>query len=42
HPKVGIDLFVLTPEEIRKALDEEDPYIREILTEGRVLYEKTG
>jgi predicted nucleotidyltransferase len=42
HPKVGIDLFVLTPEEIRKALDEEDPYIQEILTEGKVLYEKTG
>lgn len=42
HPKVGIDLFVLTPEEIRKALDDEDPYIQEILTEGRVLYEKAG
>ena len=42
HPKVGIDIFVLTPEEIKKSLKENNPYIQEIILEGNLLYEKRG
>ena len=35
-----LDLLVKTPEEITQALEKEDPFIREITTQGRVLYER--
>ena len=36
-----LDLLVKTPEEIEQALEREDPFIREITTQGRVLYERS-
>jgi uncharacterized protein len=36
-----LDLLVKTPEEIAQALAREDAFIREITTQGRVLYERT-
>jgi uncharacterized protein len=35
-----LDLLVKTPEEITQALKKEDPFMREITTQGRVLYER--
>jgi uncharacterized protein len=35
-----LDLLVKTPEEIARALEREDPFIREITAQGRVLYER--
>ena len=35
-----LDLLVKTREEITQALEKEDPFIREITTQGRVLYER--
>ncbi len=35
-----VDIVVRTPEEIRRALEEGDPFIREIISRGRVLYER--
>ena len=35
-----LDLLVKTPEEIAQALDREDNFICEIMTRGRVLYER--
>lgn len=40
HPTVGMDIFVLSPDEVKNALDDQNPYIEEILTEGKVLYEQ--
>jgi len=42
HPREALDLFVLTPQEVQGALDEENPYYEEIINKGEVLYEKTG
>jgi predicted nucleotidyltransferase len=42
HPTVGLDIFVLSPAEIKNALDDHNPYIKEIITEGKVVYEQTG
>jgi predicted nucleotidyltransferase len=36
-----LDLLVKTPEEIVQALEREDPFIREITSQGRVLYERS-
>jgi len=36
-----LDLLVQTPEEIAQALDREDAFIREITTQGLVLYERS-
>ena len=36
-----LDLLVKTPEEIMLALEREDPFIHEITTQGRVLYERS-
>ena len=36
-----LDLLVKTPEEIAQALDRDDAFIREILAQGRVLYERS-
>jgi predicted nucleotidyltransferase len=37
-----IDLLVRTPEEVHQALAGGDFFMREILTRGRVLYERSG
>jgi predicted nucleotidyltransferase len=36
-----LDILVKTPAEIMQALDREDPFIGEIMTRGRVLYERS-
>ena len=36
-----LDLLVKTPEEVAQALDREDTFICEIMTRGRVLYERS-
>ena len=36
-----LDLLVKTPEEIAQALDRDDAFMREILAQGRVLYERS-
>jgi predicted nucleotidyltransferase len=36
-----LDLLVKTPAEIVQALEREDPFIREIMAQGRVLYERS-
>lgn len=38
HPKVGVDMFVFSPQEIEK----KNPYIDEILLTGKNVYEKNG
>ena len=38
-PPFPIDLIVRTPEKIRERLEMGDDFIREIMEEGRVLYE---
>lgn len=38
-PRVAVDILVYTPEEFEK-LQEESSFVRRILKEGRVLYEK--
>jgi predicted nucleotidyltransferase len=40
HP-FPLDLLVKTPEEIVQALEREDPFIREITSQGRVLYARS-
>jgi len=40
--KIPIDLIVRTPQEIRKRSKHFDPFIRDILKTGKVLYEKQG
>ena len=35
-----LDLLVKTPDEIAQALDRDDTFIREIMAQGRVLYER--
>lgn len=42
HPREAIDLFVLTPQEVQRALDEDNPYYEEIVNKGKVLYEKAS
>lgn len=34
-----LDLLARTPEEVRQRLEDEDWFLREIITQGRVLYE---
>ena len=36
----AMDLIVRTPERLRRALDEEDWFLREIVENGKLLYEK--
>jgi predicted nucleotidyltransferase len=36
-----LDLLVKTPEEVAQALDRNDAFIREIMDQGRVLYERS-
>jgi len=35
-----LDLLVKTPKEIAQALERNDPFMREIVAQGRVLYER--
>jgi len=35
-----VDILVRTPKEIRQALDQSDFFIQEIVTQGKVLYER--
>ncbi len=37
-----VDILVRTPEEIEQALRKNDFFIKEIMTQGRVLYERTN
>jgi predicted nucleotidyltransferase len=37
-----LDIVVKTPEEITRAIAHEEPFIVEILTQGRVLYERAS
>lgn len=40
YPRVALDIFVYTPEEIAYLQQEESPFIQNILEHGKVLYEK--
>lgn len=40
YPRIALDIFVYTPEEVAYLRDEGSPFIEEILCSGRVLYEK--
>jgi predicted nucleotidyltransferase len=37
----SLDLIVRTPEHLRRGLEEEDWFLREIIAKGKVVYEKT-
>ena len=37
-----VDILVKTPEEINQALKKGDSFLRELTTQGRVLYERSG
>ena len=39
RPKFPLDLIVRTPEKVRQRLEMGDDFMREILQEGKVLYE---
>jgi predicted nucleotidyltransferase len=39
RPKFPVDLLVRTPEKVRQRIDMGDGFMREILEEGKVLYE---
>jgi predicted nucleotidyltransferase len=40
--KIPMDIIVRTPAEIKKREGYFDPFIKSVLTEGKVLYEKTA
>lgn len=37
-----VDLFVYTPEEFQRMKEDENPFIEQVLSQGRVLYEKAA
>ncbi|MEK6324575.1 MAG: nucleotidyltransferase domain-containing protein [Acidobacteriota bacterium] len=39
NPKIGVDVIVRTPEQIRERLAMQDGFMREIFERGRVAYE---
>ena len=39
HPHFAVDLLVRTPEQVKARLDLGDSFIREIIENGKVLYE---
>ena len=39
HPRFAVDLLVRTPEQVKTRLDSGDFFIREIIENGKVLYE---
>ena len=41
EPPFSLDLIVRTPENLRRALEEEDWFLSEVVSKGKVLYEKT-
>ena len=43
RPALGaVDLFVYTPEEFQRMIEDESPFLERPVTEGRVLYEKAA
>jgi predicted nucleotidyltransferase len=42
HPKVGIDLFIYTPEEYEVLLRERSSFLLSVLETGETVYEKRG
>jgi len=38
--KVPTDVFVLTPEEVERGLAEEKPFVIDVMSQGKVVYEK--
>lgn len=40
RPKTGIDLFIYTPEEYERLIDERFSFLIDILKMGKILYEK--
>ncbi len=40
HPQLALDIFVLTPQEVEKEIEEGNPYIKEIIDEGAIIYER--
>jgi hypothetical protein len=37
-----LDILVKTPDEIRQGVEQGNTFIREIITQGRILYERPG
>ena len=37
---ISVDLFVYTPEEMERMIEEENPFIERALRDGKVVYEK--
>lgn len=37
-----VDLFVYTPEEFQRMVEDESPFIERVVAEGRVIYEKAA
>ncbi|HIC91375.1 MAG TPA: nucleotidyltransferase domain-containing protein [Syntrophaceae bacterium] len=35
-----VDIFVYTPQEFKRMIEEENPFIEQVIKEGRVIYEK--
>lgn len=42
EPPFSLDLIVRTPEHLRRALEEDDWFLSEVVSKGKVLYEKIG
>jgi len=42
HPQEAMDIFVLTPQEIRDNLKKNNLYLKDILEEGKVIYERAS
>lgn len=42
HPRLSLDIFVLTPGEIAREVKGNNPYIREIVDKGAIVYERKG
>lgn len=42
NPEFSVDLIVRRPEDVERRYREGDPFIREALDHGRVLYERNG
>lgn len=42
RPRIPVDLLVRTPEQVKERMDNNDWFLREVLTEGRRLYESAN
>jgi len=40
YPRIAMDIFVYTPQELKYLMKHGSPFIAEILEQGKVLYEK--